>query len=111
MDNGVTQAETLHLSIGVELSKEQTAALTSDILWLVKEKVNGEDVLVPKIYLARLSEKDITPKGAVITGSDVEIYSGKTLKTWAPCMADIPFPLQHIPLKTEKAPSQETGFI
>ena len=80
MDNGVTQAETLHLSIGVELSKEQTAALTSDILWLVKEKVNGEDVLVPKIYLARLSEKDITPKGAVITGSDVEIYSGKTLK-------------------------------
>ena len=80
MDNGVTQAETLHLSIGVELSKEQTADLTSDILWLVKEKVNGEDVLVPKIYLARLSEKDITPKGAVITGSDVEIYSGKTLK-------------------------------
>ena len=80
MDNGVTQAETLHLSVGVELSKEQTAALTSDILWLVKERVNGEDVLVPKIYLARLSEKDITPKGAVITGSDVEIYSGKTLE-------------------------------
>ena len=42
------------------LSKEQINNLKSDILWYVEEVVNGEKVLVPKLYLTKNTLNSIT---------------------------------------------------
>lgn len=40
MDNGATAARSMNLSVGIALSAEQAAQLTSDIVWLVQKKLN-----------------------------------------------------------------------
>ena len=52
MDNAIASKQTLNLSVGVNLTSEQVAALTHDIVWLEKSVVNGEEVLVPVLYLS-----------------------------------------------------------
>lgn len=79
MENAVTYADEFGLIPGVALSREQMAALTSDIVWLVERTVNGETVLVPEVYLANLKERDLNPTGAVIAGGDIEIFAKETL--------------------------------
>ena len=59
-DNAVSAQKDLNLSLGVELSKEQINNLKSDILWYVEEVVNGEKVLVPKLYLTKNTLNSIT---------------------------------------------------
>ncbi len=76
MDNGLTFAKNYGLKPGIELTKEQMAALTTDIVWLVTEKVtlaSGEtvEVIVPKVYLHNGGAKILTPEGALISGSKV----------------------------------------
>ena len=88
MNAGATVADELNLKVGVSLTKEQIAALTSDIVWLVTENVNGEEVLVPQVYLANLKEKDLTQDGALITGTDVEIYTKGDLQNIGTIKAD-----------------------
>ncbi|CUH94301.1 hypothetical protein P22_0367 [Propionispora sp. 2/2-37] len=80
MGNGGTVAQEYNLTVGVALTKEQMAALTSDMVWLVEKVVNGEKVLVPQVYLSALREGDITSGGAVIAGNDVEIIAQDSLK-------------------------------
>ena len=58
-DNAVSAQKDLNLSLGVALSKEQINNLKSDILWYVEEVVNGEKVLVPKLYLSKNTLKSI----------------------------------------------------
>ena len=58
-DNAVSAQKDLNLSLGVALSKEQINNLKSDILWYVEEVVNGEKVLVPKLYLTKNTLKSI----------------------------------------------------
>ncbi|MGR3890713.1 hypothetical protein FW764_28030, partial [Pseudomonas sp. 1152_12] len=50
MDNAIASKQTLNLAVGVNLTSEQVAALTHDIVWLEKSVVNGEEVLVPVLY-------------------------------------------------------------
>ena len=59
-DNAVSAQKDLNLSLGVALSKEQINNLKSDILWYVEEVVNGEKVLVPKLYLTKNTLNSIT---------------------------------------------------
>ena len=59
-DNAVSAQKDLNLSLGVTLSKEQINNLKSDILWYVEEVVNGEKVLVPKLYLTKNTLNSIT---------------------------------------------------
>ena len=58
-DNAIAAQKDLNLSLGVALSKEQINNLKSDILWYVEEIVNGEKVLVPKLYLSKNTLKSI----------------------------------------------------
>ncbi|WP_338940942.1 hemagglutinin repeat-containing protein [Fusobacterium nucleatum] len=58
-DNAVAAQKDLNLSLGIALSKEQINNLKSDILWYVEEVVNGEKVLVPKLYLSKNTLKSI----------------------------------------------------
>jgi len=68
----------LNLSLGVSLTAEQVAALTHDIVWMETMQVNGEDVLVPVLYLANANNR-LAANGALIQGNDVTLIAGHDL--------------------------------
>nr|WP_256261902.1 DUF637 domain-containing protein [Pseudomonas gingeri] len=78
MDNAVSSKQQLNLSVGVSLTSEQVAALTHDIVWMEKQVVNGEEVLVPVLYLAQANNR-LAPNGALIQGADLTLIAGKDL--------------------------------
>ncbi len=78
MDNAIASKDALHLSLGVSLSAEQVAALTHDIVWMETVVVNGEEVLVPVLYLAQAKNR-LAANGALIMGKDVNLIAGKDL--------------------------------
>ncbi|WP_168734251.1 two-partner secretion domain-containing protein [Pseudothauera nasutitermitis] len=87
MDNAVASKDALNLSVGVSLTAEQVAALTHDIVWLEAYEVNGEEVLVPVLYLAQ-AEGRLGPTGALIQGSDLALIAGDTLANRGTLRAD-----------------------
>ncbi|WP_454835974.1 two-partner secretion domain-containing protein [Pseudomonas lini] len=78
MNNAVASKTELDLSLGVSLTAEQVAALTHDIVWMENVVVNGEQVLVPVLYLANANNR-LAPNGALIQGADVTLIAGKDL--------------------------------
>ncbi|WP_301281897.1 DUF637 domain-containing protein [Pseudomonas chlororaphis] len=62
----------------MSLTAEQVAALTHDIVWMETAEVNGEQVLVPVLYLAQ-SNNRLAPNGALIAGSDLNLIAGQDL--------------------------------
>ena len=93
-DNAVAAQKDLNLSLGIALSKEQINNLKSDILWYVEEVVNGEKVLVPKLYLSKNTLKSIVEEQGnimkaggnfVINNASIVDNSGKIIaknKCW-----------------------------
>ncbi|QJB56875.1 DUF637 domain-containing protein [Pseudodesulfovibrio sp. zrk46] len=73
MDNAVDVKGDLNLTPGIALTQEQIASLTKDIVWLEKRTVNGQEALVPVVYLGTASLSKIANGGAVITGAEVAI--------------------------------------
>ena len=88
MEAGAVAAEELNLEIGVALTAEQMASLTSDIVWLVEEEVNGQKVLVPEVFLASVRAADLTNDGALIVGGDVAIFSKENVENIGTIKAD-----------------------
>ena len=88
MEAGAVAAEEMGLEIGVALTAEQIASLTSDIVWLVEEEINGQKVLVPEVYLAAIRDEDLKASGALITGGEVELYSKQDIKNIGTINAD-----------------------
>ncbi|WP_019360673.1 hemagglutinin repeat-containing protein [Pseudomonas asplenii] len=78
MDNAIKSKQELNLAVGVSLTSEQVAALTHDIVWLENTEVNGEQVLVPVLYLANANNR-LTADGALIQGTDVKLIAGQDL--------------------------------
>nr|WP_246356625.1 hemagglutinin repeat-containing protein [Pseudomonas gingeri] len=78
MNNAVASKQQLDLQLGVSLTSEQVAALTHDIVWMENQTVNGEQVLVPVLYLASANNR-LAANGALIQGSDVTLIAGKEL--------------------------------
>ena len=78
MNNAIASKQELNLSLGVSLTSEQVAALTHDIVWMENAEVNGEQVLVPVLYLANANNR-LAANGALIQGSDVTLIAGKDL--------------------------------
>nr|WP_225776590.1 hemagglutinin repeat-containing protein [Pseudomonas sp. Marseille-Q3773] len=78
MDNAIQSKQQLNLAVGVSLTSEQVAALTHDIVWLESAEVNGEQVLVPVLYLAHGNNR-LAPNGALIAGNDVNLIAGQNL--------------------------------
>ncbi|OHX14463.1 hypothetical protein BI347_13830 [Chromobacterium sphagni] len=87
MSNGAQYAKAFQLTPGVALSAEQMAKLTSDMVWLVKQNVGGQDVLVPMVYLAHADQQSLRGQGAVLAGSsmtllaDGDLVNNGTLKS------------------------------
>ncbi|WP_335985480.1 SH3 domain-containing protein, partial [Fusobacterium polymorphum] len=65
-DNAASEQADLNLSVGIALSKEQIAKLKKDIIWYVEEEVQGQKVLVPKVYLTRNTLSKLKDKNASI---------------------------------------------
>ena len=88
MNAGAVIAEEMNLKVGVALTAEQMASLTTDIVWLVEEVVNGQKVLVPEVFLAQVRSEDLRPDGALIVGGEVELYSKQDIKNMGNIKSD-----------------------
>ena len=88
MNAGAVIAEEMNLKVGVALTAEQMASLTTDIVWLVEEVVNGQKVLVPEVFLAQVRNEDLRPSGALIVGGEVELYSKQNIKNMGNIKSD-----------------------
>ena len=73
MDAGIAYAKEYNLKPGIALTKEQIAALTSDIVWLetTTVTVNGKTytVLYPHVYLKASTAKVLTEDGSLISAN------------------------------------------
>ena len=73
MDAGIAYAKEYNLKSGISLTKEQIAALTSDIVWLetTTVTVNGKTytVLYPHVYLKASTAKVLTEDGSLISAN------------------------------------------
>ncbi|WP_059180618.1 two-partner secretion domain-containing protein, partial [Lelliottia amnigena] len=86
MDNAAAQQQALGLQFGVSLNADQIAALDHSIIWWEKATINGETVMVPKVYL---SPKDVTVNnGSVIAGSNVTLKSGNITNSGSSLLAN-----------------------
>jgi len=77
MNAGITVAAPLQLRVGIALTAEQAAQLTSDIVWLVQQEVtlpdgNKQKVLVPQVYAVARSG-DLAANGALLSGNTVNL--------------------------------------
>ncbi|CAI1978576.1 Filamentous hemagglutinin [Serratia fonticola] len=74
MDNAARAQQSLGLKFGVSLTAQQIASLDHSILWWEATSINGQTVMVPKLYL---SPKDVTiNNGSVISGKNVSLTAG-----------------------------------
>jgi filamentous hemagglutinin len=76
MDAGLLAGAQLGLAAGQSLSEQQQAALTQDMVWPEWQEVDGQRVLVPKVYLAHHEQDPAhtpTGVGALIVGRKVDI--------------------------------------
>lgn len=85
MDNAAAAQQSLGLQFGVSLTAEQIAALDHSILWWEKAIINGETVMVPKLYL---SPKDVSVNnGSVIAGNNVTLKGGNITNSGSTLLA------------------------
>ncbi len=80
MDNAVIEMASLNLTVGMELTYAQIAALNSDIMWLVEDEINGQRVLKPVVYLAQATIDALNGEGAkIMAGNNVILTASNTL--------------------------------
>ena len=70
MDKAASVQQSLGLKMGVTLTADQIASLDHSILWWEAATLNGETVLVPKLYLS--ANDAIVNNGSVIAGNNVK---------------------------------------
>lgn len=74
IDHAAQARDKLGLKLGVSLSADQVAALDSSILWWENAVIDGQNVLVPKLYI---SPKDVAVNnGSVIAGNQTILNAG-----------------------------------
>ncbi|MCB9093016.1 MAG: DUF637 domain-containing protein, partial [Halobacteriovoraceae bacterium] len=78
-DNAYASMEDLGLIPGIELTSEQIAALRQDIVWLESQEINGELVLVPRLYLSSLTQENLDAEGAQIIAKNINLGGANVL--------------------------------
>ena len=72
LEAGVAFGKAFKLTPGISLSKEQMDAITTDMVWLETKTVivdgKAQQVLYPKVYLAKQSAKSMDAMGGIISG-------------------------------------------
>ena len=83
-DNAVSEKEDLKLSMGIALSKNQIAKLKKDIIWYVEEEIEGQKVLVPKVYLTKNTLSKLKDNATSLeAGEDFNISANEITNTGA----------------------------
>ncbi|EJE3041425.1 hemagglutinin repeat-containing protein [Salmonella enterica] len=86
MDSAARQQKALGLELGVSLTADQIGRLTGSILWYEEVVINGQRVLVPRLYLA---PDDVTVRnGSVIAGNNVSLSTGNLANNGSAVSAD-----------------------
>ncbi|SDB88406.1 two-partner secretion domain-containing protein [Paraburkholderia lycopersici] len=75
MASGATLAKQLDLPLGMSLSAAQVAALTTNVVIMQTEVVDGQSVLVPVVYLAQTSQQDMN--GPLIAATDIDLRNAQ----------------------------------
>ena len=92
MDAGIAFAKEYHLTPGISLTKEQMAALTSDIVWLdtMTVMVNGQpmDVIYPRVYMRANSPMRLQDDGALISASHLVVNTKDTVENTGTLLGD-----------------------
>ncbi|GAB6852864.1 hypothetical protein JCM10599A_66680 [Paraburkholderia kururiensis] len=73
---GASLAQSLDLPLGMALSAAQVAALTTSVVIMQTEVVDGQSVLVPVVYLAQASQQNMN--GPLIAATDIDLQNAQT---------------------------------
>ncbi len=85
MDKAAEAQTSLGLKFGVALTADQIATLDHSILWWESATVNGQTLMIPKVYL---SPKDVTVhSGSVISGNNVQLAGGNVTNSGSSLLA------------------------
>ncbi|PXW25613.1 filamentous hemagglutinin [Paraburkholderia caballeronis] len=76
MAAGASLAGSLDLPLGMALSPDQVAALTTNVVIMQTEVVDGQSVLVPVVYLAKASQQNMN--GPLIAATDIDLQNTQT---------------------------------
>ena len=68
-DNAIELSENLQLTPGVALTPSQIVSLTQDIIWMEQQSIQGQQVLVPRLYLSQVTLENLDIASAQILGS------------------------------------------
>ncbi|WP_116136922.1 hemagglutinin repeat-containing protein [Trinickia diaoshuihuensis] len=79
MTSGVALAKSLNLAPGVGLSADQVKRLTSNVVIMQTEVVDGQSVLVPVVYLAQASQENMG-NGPVIEAANIDIENAQGIQ-------------------------------
>lgn len=75
LEAGVAFGKAFKLTPGIALSKEQMDAITTDMVWLETKTVivdgKAQQVLYPKVYLAKQTAKSMDAMGGIISGKAI----------------------------------------
>ena len=75
LEAGITFGKAFKLAPGIALSKEQMEAITTDMVWLETKTVvvdgKVQQVLYPKVYLAKQPAKSVDAMGGIISGKAI----------------------------------------
>ena len=92
LEAGISYGKKYKLTPGITLSEEQMKTITTDMVWLETKTivVNGQpqQVLYPKVYLAKQSANQIDAMGAVVSGKSIIANTDSTFKNSGSMMAD-----------------------
>lgn len=78
MTAGATLVQALDIRPGISLNAEQVAKLTSDVIIMETRVVDGNSVLVPVVYLARVNQDDLLPTGSMIAATNINLADTTT---------------------------------
>jgi filamentous hemagglutinin len=78
MTSGAQLAESLDLAPGTALSPEQVAQLTSNVVIMQTQIVDGESVLVPVVYLAQVNQENMG-NGPVIAATNIDLQNAQSV--------------------------------
>ena len=75
LEAGIAFGKAFKLAPGIALSKEQMEAITTDMVWLETKTVvvdgKAQQVLYPKVYLAKQPAKSVDAMGGIISGKTI----------------------------------------
>lgn len=75
LEAGIAFGQAFKLAPGIALSKEQMEAITTDMVWLETKTVvvdgRAQQVLYPKVYLAKQPAKSVDAMGGIISGQAI----------------------------------------